>query len=94
MQNDAESVRRALRITCADAVELMTDHLEGALQPSDQQRFAQHLDGCTACAVYLDQLRSTVTVVGDVRGGDDYAVDEATIADLIELFRTHHQRGR
>lgn len=89
MPDDPESTRRRLRITCADALELLTDYLEEALDPADQDRLQQHLAGCEACAAYLDQLRTTVTLVGTIKGGQAYDVDEPTMAGLVDLFRSH-----
>lgn len=86
MEPDVDAIRRQLRITCADAVELTTHFLDGALTPADRERFEQHLQGCEACAVYLDQMRMTVTIVG-ATGQDDYPVDHATMDRLVELFR-------
>lgn len=87
MEPDVTKIRRALRITCADALELMTEFLEEALQPGDRERLEHHLDGCEACAVYLDQLRKTVTVVRAVGGRDEFVVDDATMSGLLARYR-------
>lgn len=84
---DIDAIRRELAITCADAVSLMTEYLEGAMTGPDHDRFARHLAGCEACAVYLDQLRRTVTIVGGVGGDAVYEVDAATLESLVELYR-------
>lgn len=89
MPSDPEPIRRQLRITCADALELLTDFLEEALSPADRARLHQHLAGCEACAAYLDQLRTTVTLVGTMKGDDAFEVNEQTMAGLLDLFRTH-----
>lgn len=83
---DTDEIRAELRIACADAVELTTHFLDGALTPTDRDRFEQHLRGCEACGVYLDQMRMTVTIVA-ATGEDDYEVDPATMDRLVELFR-------
>lgn len=89
MDTDAESLRDTLRITCADAVELTTHFLEDALTPADRERFQQHLDNCDACMVYLDQIRRTITIVGQTAEPDQYVVDEPSMDHLVELFRAH-----
>lgn len=64
--------------------------LEDALAPPDRERFLVHLDGCEACAVYVDQIRRTVTIVGTVTGDDAYEVDEETLRGLVGRFRDRH----
>jgi anti-sigma factor RsiW len=44
-------------LACRDAVELVTDYLEGALGPEDLSAFEEHLVFCDPCVVYLDNLR-------------------------------------
>ena len=61
---DSETARQELWISCADALELMTDHIDEALSPGDRERMRAHLAGCEACGVYLDQLRATIRVTG------------------------------
>ena len=77
--------REALRISCADALELMTDHLEGALTPADAARVRAHLSGCEPCTVYLDQLRSAIRLAGETRA--EVPVDPERLARLVERFR-------
>lgn len=87
MATDAEYIRNELRITCADALELMTDYLDEALVGEDRTRFRAHLGGCEACAVYLDQLRLTVEISGRITGEDRYRVDTDTMSRLLDLYR-------
>ncbi|MDP1818841.1 MAG: zf-HC2 domain-containing protein [Acidimicrobiales bacterium] len=91
MADDADATRRSLMISCADALELMTDHLEGALSPADAERMRAHLEGCEACGVFLDQLRATIGLTMDAGPAEEFAVDPARIDALTELFRT--ERG-
>ena len=77
--------RNALR--CRDAVELMTDYLEGSLSPDDTSRFEAHLVDCAACVSYLDQMRATVAVLGHL---DPEQLPEAVIDELISLYRRYH----
>ena len=91
MQTDAEFLRNELRITCADALELMTEFLDQALSPEDQDRFRAHLNGCEACAVYLDQLHLTVQVTGTITGENSYEVEQPTMERLLDLYRSTRQ---
>ncbi len=83
---DVDATRRMLRITCADALLLLTDHLEAALPADDRERLTAHLAGCEACSAYLDQLRSTVEIVGSLAGSHRVEVDEATMEELASRF--------
>ena len=83
----ADEIRQSLAISCADAIELMTDWLEELLVDGDRERLAAHLAGCQACGVYLDQLRATVTIVGSLRGHEAWQVDDTTMAALLDRFR-------
>lgn len=51
-------------MTCKEAVELMTDYLEGALSASDRARFEQHIVGCDGCTEFLRQLRTSIALTG------------------------------
>lgn len=65
-----------LRISCADAVELATDYLEHALHPTDVDDYTTHLSQCQGCQVFLDQIRTTVHVAGNLRGSTSSAVPQ------------------
>ena len=51
-------------VSCREVVELVTDHLEGALGPEDAALFEQHLNFCDGCVAYVDQMRATIAAVG------------------------------
>lgn len=52
-------------ITCQQLVELVTDYLDGALTPSDRERFERHLTACSGCTTYVEQIRETVRLTGE-----------------------------
>jgi anti-sigma factor RsiW len=88
MTDDVDATRRLLAISCADALELMTDHLEGALSEADAARMHAHLAGCEACQVYLDQLRATIRIVGDTGPAVTLPLDPERVDGLADLFRS------
>ncbi len=47
-------------------VELVTDHLEGALGPAVRARLEEHLRACRHCTAYLRQMRTMVRAVSRV----------------------------
>jgi anti-sigma factor RsiW len=57
-------------IVCREAVELVTDYLEGALPRSARRRFEAHLAGCPHCTEYLAQMRATIRLTGTVTPQD------------------------
>ena len=87
---DMDATRRLLAITCADALELMTDHLEGALSQADAARMRAHLVGCQACKLFLDQLQGTILLVQNAGRSEEFAVDPERIDSLTALFKAQH----
>ena len=72
------------RLVCRQAVELVTDYLEGALSTRDRERFEAHLADCPHCADYLAQMRVTIATVGRVE--PDSLAPEVR-AELVRLYR-------
>jgi anti-sigma factor RsiW len=71
-------------LTCAELVELVTDYLEGALTASDRARFEEHVVACDACTTHVEQMRSTIAVLGRLTE-DDVAREPAE--ELLAAFR-------
>ena len=69
---------------CQQAVELVTDYLEGALAPGERARFEGHLSKCPHCRAYLDQMRATISAVGSV---EPESLSARARSDLIRLYR-------
>lgn len=87
MGDGADVTRKLLVISCADALGLMTDHLEGALSAADAERIRAHLAGCEPCGVYLDQLRATIRIVHESGPEEAFAVDPARLTALVAMLR-------
>ena len=87
MEPEITAARAALRIDCHDAMSLLTDHLDGALAAGDDERLGAHLGGCTACRVVLDQVASTVAIVGSLRRASSGEVPGDRIETLTAAFR-------
>ena len=47
-------------IRCAEAIELVTLHLDDVLDDRDRRLFEQHVDACTGCTRYVAQIRRTI----------------------------------
>ena len=57
----------AEEMSCRELVEVITDYLEGTMRAADRARFEAHLEICPFCATYVDQVRQTIAVVGELR---------------------------
>jgi anti-sigma factor RsiW len=77
-------VRGAEEITCRQLVELVTDYLEGALDPGTRALFEEHLATCEWCVAYLDQMRGTRRALGTLT--EESISPEARDA-LLHAFR-------
>ncbi|HEX4218235.1 MAG TPA: zf-HC2 domain-containing protein [Acidimicrobiales bacterium] len=71
-------------ILCQQAVELVTDYLEGSLSRRQRRRFEAHVRACPNCSAYLQQIR-TVIALNQALEPDDLSPDAQE--DLIELYR-------
>lgn len=88
MTDNPEFVENPLRITCADAIELMTHFLDDALSSKDLADFQIHLTQCEGCRVYLDQLRRTITLTTVTRDAT-VQIAPANFEELVEVFSRH-----
>ena len=75
---------RRRRLTCRQVVELVTEYLDGAMDPRRRARFEAHLAGCHGCTRYLEQFRTTVAVVGRLTPAD---VPAPVMSELLATFR-------
>ena len=71
-------------LTCKEVVELVNDYLSAVMPAADRARFADHLAECPACTTYLEQLKTTVELTGQLR--EDELGDDMK-RDLVEAFR-------
>ncbi len=73
-------------LVCEQAVQLITDYLDGTLGRRQRRALERHLRGCPNCSAYLEQLRTTIALSGRVETDE---LPEETRADLIELYRRY-----
>ena len=71
-------------LPCQELVELVTDYLEGRLPDADRRRFDEHLQGCSGCRNYLEQMRFTIKSLG---GLSEASIDSAMKERLLSAFR-------
>lgn len=71
-------------MTCHELVELVTEYLEGAMAPAERARLELHLTDCQPCRHYLDQMRKTISVVGEI---PEETVTPEAREELLNVFR-------
>ncbi|HEY7932161.1 MAG TPA: zf-HC2 domain-containing protein [Acidimicrobiales bacterium] len=75
---------RSRPLVCREAVEFMSNYLEGALSRRDRRRLEYHLRHCDGCTNYLEQLRLVIATSGTA-SPDDLNAD--VVDGLVEVFR-------
>lgn len=71
-------------LDCVEVVELVTDYLEGALDPSTAAAVEVHLATCAGCLEYLTQVRWTADRIGEPAAD---SLPETVRASLVDAFR-------
>ena len=77
-------------LTCKELVEIVTAYVDGALPPIDRVRFEAHLEGCSGCRRYVQQMMTTIRLTGTL--AEDMLPAE-TQAALLRLFRGWKEAG-
>jgi len=84
------TIRRSAKLACQQAVELVSDYLEGALPRAQRRRFEAHLRDCPDCPEYVAQLRATIALLASI--GPD-RLSPLTHNELIGLYRRYRTAG-
>jgi anti-sigma factor RsiW len=71
-------------LTCQELVELVTDYLEGVLPERTRIRFERHIADCDGCKAYLDQMWTTIQLVGRLTESN---LEPKAREELLKLFR-------
>jgi anti-sigma factor RsiW len=79
------TLRRDLE--CQQAVELVTDYLEGALSRRQRRRFEAHIAACPNCSAYLEQIQAVIATSGSITPDD---LTSQARDDLTALYRRWH----
>lgn len=78
-------------MNCYETIDLMGDALEGRLAPQSRAGFNEHLEECTVCSTYLDQLRVTVQALEQLPRP---SVISRRRSELIAAFKRELGEGR
>ena len=76
-------------MSCRQLVEVITDSLEGTMDARDRARFDAHLEECPYCVTYLEQMRETIAVLGELT---ERSIGEEARGELLEAFRGWRER--
>ena len=76
-------------LVCREAVELVTDYLEGRMARRDAKRFEAHLANCDGCDEYIRQIRATIEILGNVQPEDLAPETRQGLKDLYRDFRAN-----
>jgi len=71
--------------SCQEMIEVVTNYLDGALPPDEQQRFDRHLSRCAGCNTYVDQIRETIRQTGMVPREE--SLSPVLREQIVEQFR-------
>jgi anti-sigma factor RsiW len=71
-------------LVCQQAVELVTEYLEGTLSRRQRRRLRAHLDACPNCSAYLEQIQVTIRMSGSIEPKD---LSPQAQDDLTALYR-------
>jgi anti-sigma factor RsiW len=75
---------RSRDLHCQQAIELLTDYLEGTLSRRQRRRLEGHLRACPNCSGYLEQIRITIRLTGAITPEE---LPPTAVDDLTQLYR-------
>ncbi|HEV3381078.1 MAG TPA: zf-HC2 domain-containing protein [Trebonia sp.] len=81
---------RNREIVCREAVELVTDYLEGTLSRAERKRFEKHLARCEPCTEYLEQIREAISLAGRITAQQ---LTPQMRDDFVDLYRRWRADG-
>ena len=73
-------------LSCQEMIEVVTNYLDDALPPEEQQRFERHLSYCAGCSTYTEQMRETIRQTGMVPREE--SLSPALRERIVAQFRT------
>ena len=79
-------LRRRRQVVCQQLVEMVTDYLEGDLDPADRAAVEEHLAQCGHCTGYVEQVRRML----ELTAAQDHPVDVP--ADLLDALTVRYRQ--
>lgn len=53
-------------VSCREIVQIVNDYVEGALPTAEAEAVELHLNLCDGCTAYLEQLRLSIALTGEL----------------------------
>jgi anti-sigma factor RsiW len=76
-------------VTCRELVEVLTEYLDGVLDPAERADIERHIVLCGGCANHVGQMETTLHLLGLLAGDEP---DDAPGAGLLPAFRAWRAR--
>ena len=77
-------------MNCETFVELVTAYLEDQLPPEERAAFEEHLGLCPGCDTYLDQFRTTISLLGRL---PEESISSGARTRLLDAFADWRRDG-
>lgn len=78
-------LRRRRDVVCQQLVEMVTDYLEGDLDPAERAAVERHLANCDHCTGYVQQVRAMLVLTAGLSRTDD--APDGLLDTLAALYR-------
>lgn len=78
-------------ITCRQMVDLLSDYVDGYLEPTVARQLGAHLRGCTECTAFLQTFKETLVLTREAACEE---MPEELKVRLRDFLRNNLQRGR
>jgi hypothetical protein len=76
-------------MSCQELVELVTEYFEGALPDDVRAAFEEHVALCPGCDVYLEQMRTTISLAHDTQALEEQPEVNALLAEFRDWKHQH-----
>jgi anti-sigma factor RsiW len=76
-------------MACQELVRVVSAYLEGTLPGEDRSRFEAHLEECPWCVNYVEQMRETISTLGEL---DAESIAPERRREIVEAFADWRRR--
>jgi anti-sigma factor RsiW len=80
-------------VTCHEFVEVLTDYLEDALDPSERAEIERHIVICRGCSHYMDQMRSTIDLLGRLAAEEPAGTQTEKLLGMFREWQVGRSRS-
>ena len=74
---------------CDEVIQLLTEYVDGELEPASQSQLDLHFKGCQSCHGFLETFKTTIELTGTFRCED---IPEA-VSDRLHRFLEERLRN-